>query len=300
VSVKQSVRSKKWAFSSRLPSLRFAGSFDGSSNPAVSHDVQVWHDNRGGDAIFCKAIDDQYWIWWPAFAAFRFSGVENCVYLYSEPSVSEAAAVDAYRRYILPIIEHVRGRESLHASAVTRDDSAIIFCGDSMDGKSTLAYGLSERGYHLWADDAVVFEMRFGQPCSVPLPFRMHLRSATLSHFKLASDTAYCDSFDDSDEQSCPAISKIFVLQRCTSAGDNGKDCEIAQLLPYDAFITLLTHARCFTLNNTERKQRMMQAYLDLVHAIPVFKVHFRSGFDRLPAVLDDIETQLSLRITDM
>jgi hypothetical protein len=48
---------------------------------------------------------------------------------------------------------HQRGRTVLHASAVAVDGKAVLFCGPSGIGKSTLAAALCSRGYPLISDD---------------------------------------------------------------------------------------------------------------------------------------------------
>ena len=54
-----------------------------------------------------------------------------------------------------------RGWEALHASAVLSPQGVVAFCAGSGTGKSTIARGLSERGYQLCADDAVAVKADF-------------------------------------------------------------------------------------------------------------------------------------------
>ncbi len=60
------------------------------------------------------------------------------------------------------------------------------------------------------------------------------------------------------------------------------------------AFLDVLAHAYCFSLQDAERKRSMMHHYLDLVSRIPVFEVRFRAGLNLLPTVLDDIGQLIS------
>lgn len=164
-----------------------------------------------------------------------------------------------------------------------------------MNGKSTIAYGLRERGYTLWADDSVVFEMVDGVACALPIPFRIHLRPATLSHFNLKSNVTPSWPglyFGDDPQRSHETVSTIFVLERRTDgSGDVGEAFKVA---PHEALITLLTHARCFSLKDEERRQQMMQNYLQLVNGVPVILLRFTSGLERLSAVLDQVEEIVS------
>ena len=62
------------------------------------------------------------------------------------------------------------------------------------------------------------------------------------------------------------------------------------------AFAAVLTHAYCFTLQDRERKRRMIRHYLDLVAGVPIFDMGFQSGLANVPTILDAIEQLLIAR----
>ena len=72
----------------------------------------------------------------------------------------------------------------------------------------------------------------------------------------------------------------------------------IHRILPIHAFPAALTHAYCFSLEDMERKRRMMLAYLALVREVPVFTIRFSTGLEALPELLENIEQEIIHRIT--
>jgi hypothetical protein len=60
------------------------------------------------------------------------------------------------------LVLHQRGQIALHASAILVGDKAVLFCGASGVGKSTIAAALGKRGYGLVTDDIAAISMRNG------------------------------------------------------------------------------------------------------------------------------------------
>jgi hypothetical protein len=62
----------------------------------------------------------------------------------------------------------LRGDLALHAAAVEADGRAIVFCGPSLRGKSTLALALGEGGCRLLGEDGIAIELGADGPVAHP------------------------------------------------------------------------------------------------------------------------------------
>jgi hypothetical protein len=217
----------------------------------------------------------------PGVGSYCFrSGTEE-VSAHPEPGVDRETVEDAFRRAVLPLAIQMLGREVLHASAVLGPRGVVALCAVSETGKSTLAYGLSRRGFRLWADDAVAFELAADGVSALPLPFALRLRPASVAFFGTAAH--------ELEEPDRPEdLAAILVLERAELLPERAVLVE--RFADGLAFPAVLAHAYCFSLDDDERKRRMMGAYMELVGRVPVYRVRFRPGLDRLGRVVDALD----------
>jgi hypothetical protein len=244
--------------------------------------VTVWRDLDGAVCAYGQTVNGEHWVHVPGVGAFRIASDREDVVALSLPSASPECVRDTYRRTVLPLSLQALGREVLHASAVRMPAGVVAFCAVSGTGKSTVVGGLSQRGHALWADDAVCFDAT-GQDLEVlPLPFSLRLRPAAAAFF---GDWA---TEDGSDPGTSPApFAAVFVLERSATGG---AAVDLRPLPPGEAFLATLTHGYCFSLQDDERRRALVRAYLDLAGRVPVFKLVFNGGLERLGEMLDLIE----------
>jgi hypothetical protein len=254
--------------------------------PALNPHAEVWRDNDGVVCAYGQVLGEEYWMHLPRLASFRFSPRADEVTAVVPSGTSEELVLDAYRRSVLPMALQVGGREVLHASAIRTPRGVLTLCGISETGKSTMAFGLSRRGHELWADDAVAFEISSDGATVLSLPFAIRLRPESAEWFDV--DAASPPSTTDHVETA--PLAGVCVLHRNDSAGS---PVAVRRLSSAAAFAAVLTHAYCFTLEDRERKRRMMSHYLGLVATVPIFDVCFPSGLANLPVILDGIEQAL-------
>lgn len=255
-------------------------------------EAEVWWQENGAVYAHGFTVDGQHVLQLPHIGSFRFRGDEAGVVAAPDPSVPPELLLNAYHRWVLPMAFYVRGLEVLHASAVVAGGRVVVLCGVSRVGKSTIAYGLSRRGYLLWADDAVVLEI--SGPCirGVPLPFEIRLRAASISFFHAErADSSICPRQDSVDHAGGHPVSiaAVFVLSR-TPDKDDGLALKAVRCSSAEAFPAMLAHACWFSLKNAERKRRMVEHYLAVAARLPVFEIRFPTGLERLGAILDVIE----------
>lgn len=77
---------------------------------------------------------------------------------------------------VVPLALGARGDLVLHASAVVVDGAAVLFCGPTGRGKSTLALALGARGYPVLAEDGVAITFEADRPLAWPGPLGVRLK----------------------------------------------------------------------------------------------------------------------------
>jgi hypothetical protein len=240
----------------------------------------VLRDPDGNVQAYGSEDAEGYRVHFPGLAEFSFSpGSDDVI---AHVGGSPELVDDLFRTAVLPLALQVSGYEVLHASAVRTPNGVAAFCGMSGTGKSTVAYGLSRRGYPLWADDAVVFSaVDGGTTHCFRIPFALHLRDASREYF--ASPAVETGGVDDRRETS--ELTAIVVLERVVVATPSVERVSIAA-----AMRALLPHAYRFTLADRARTKRTVASYLDVAAHVPVFCARYTPGFVQLPALLDAIE----------
>jgi len=253
--------------------------------------AQVWRDHDGTVAAYGYTDDGIHTMNFPNLGAFHFSARRgDSVSAELLSTVDADAALDSYRRMVVPMVLQARGLEALHASAILVDGSVVAFCGTSQSGKSTIAYALAHGGAVLWADDAVAFELTPEGAVALPLPSRIRLRPRSEGFFREAGWVAGLEAAKETRTRSPdPApMRALFMLERSSST-----EAETRPLSPAEAFPLALTHAFCFSLEDSTRKRSMVQTYLELVRRLPVTEMTLPEGLAHLERTLGLVEATI-------
>src|SRR5258705_4599394 len=211
----------------------------------------VWRDGDGGVYAYAENLGDEYWMHLPDLASFRSTGRCDDVAATVSDTATDELVVDAYRRSILPMALQVSGREVLRASAVRSPAGVTALCADSETGKSTIAFGLSSRGYPVWADDLVAFEVSDHGGVAISLPFTMRLRPPSAALFKQTDSVPVAEA----DEHISPGaenspLAAICVLRRGSTLTS---PVSVQRLSSGEARAAVLSHAWSFALQDAER-----------------------------------------------
>jgi len=257
-------------------------------------EVEVWRDHDGVVCAYGYTVGRHAWMHLPDVASFSFDRDSDRVTATPYASVRPAVIRDAYHRSVLPMILQAHHTEVLHASAVLAQHGVIALCATSGTGKSTLAAGLGRRGYRVWADDAVAVAVTESCFNALPLPFTIRLRPSAAALFRGVLAVTDAALHSDAAEMKPAPLAAVCVLER---ADGLRRAVKIERLRPAPAFPAVLAHAYCFSLRDLTRKRQMVQQYLDLTARVPVFAVHFESGHDKLPMILDAIERVINERL---
>ena len=258
-------------------------------------DTQVWPDLEGNPAAYFYVVDGDYWSLLPSIGAYRVHA-DGAVLAVPEEGAPFSLVLDAYRRTVLPQALQFFGRQVIHASAVVTDEGVVGFCAFPQTGKSSLAFGLAQRGYAPWADDALVFETGEDGARALALPFAVRLRPASRAYFDvqpLPPEELPEEGTISVGTESLP-LAALCVLSQTEEPGH----VTIGRIAAADAVTSLLPHAYYVSLEDGTLKERMLRAYLALAALVPVYDVSYPSGLDGLPAIMDELERVVLSRET--
>jgi len=264
---------------------------DSASPAARDAESLAWQDKNGRPVGRAYMDEGVHVVELDGVARFSFAPDTTEVVAVPAPGVDRAVLEDYFRRWILPLAVQVRGLEVLHASAVSGRNGVAAFCAASEAGKSTLAYGLGVRGYRIWTDDALAFDVVERRPQALTLPFRVRLRPLSAAHFGVSARGpagALVDAPLAEADGSAP-ITAVFLLERSTEVDP----VELSTVAPLEAFPALLEQSYHFGAEHVTRKRTMLTRYLDLASRVPIYRLRMATGLEHLDHVLDAVEERL-------
>jgi len=166
----------------------------------------------------------------------------------------------------------MRGDLVLHASAVVARGRAVLFCGPTGRGKSTLALALGEAGHGVLGEDGVAIEVERGEPVAFPGARGIRVRSLNGDGSRrtdLAPDPG------PHEPAPCPVAAVVLL-------GGRGGALTIERL-PAARALALLTP----NLVHSGGREAIAAAFgrlARLLRTVPAFRASLPESLDSLPA----------------
>ncbi len=247
--------------------------------------VHTWRNRSGGVVATGYCTGDVCWMHWPYLGAYRFAlNDPGVIRAFPLRGASIAIIRDTYTRSVVPMALQALGYEALHASAVLMPGGVVGFFAASETGKSTMAYGLSARGYPQWGDDSLVFEPFSSPLTSRWLPFDVRLRPRSSAFFESRGEASRA-----LPATPLPSRAPLAALCLLTRADSDSEPVVVRRLDPVRAFSALIAHAHCFNPHDEPRRAAMLRHYMDVTGRLPIFEIVFRPVLEDMPRVQDAV-----------
>lgn len=171
----------------------------------------------------------------------------------------------------------MRGDLVLHASGVATGGRAVLFCGPTGRGKSTLALELGKAGHGVLGEDGVAIDLAGGEPVAYPGARGIRVRSLDVDgspRTDLVPDPA------PEEPPPCPVAATVLL-------GERGEGISIEPLAPARA-LALLTP----NLVHSGGRAAVAVAFAGLAQllaTVPAFRASLPNDLDSLPAAAADL-----------
>jgi hypothetical protein len=146
-----------------------------------SGELTGWAEPAGGRTAFALARTDAGLIaWCSATGSYQLDATAGCI------RVEPARGVNPSWEHrllsmALPMLLSERGDLAFHASAAVVGEGAVLFCGPSGRGKSTLAISAAALGHRVLAEDGAIITLQEGVPTVWPGPRAVRLKDDSAS-----------------------------------------------------------------------------------------------------------------------
>jgi len=169
----------------------------------------------------------------------------------------------------------MRGDLALHAAAIEADGRAIIFCGPSLRGKSTLARALGEAGCRLLGEDGIAIELDKGGALAYPGARGVRVRSRD-GEGRLRA--VLLDDPGTGEPDPCPPAAIVLL-------GERRVDFEVELLEPARALALLTPHL--IHSGGRAAIAAAFQRLASLLGTVPALNVSLVDDLDALPATCE-------------
>ncbi|RMH05292.1 MAG: hypothetical protein D6704_09845 [Nitrospirae bacterium] len=242
------------------------------------------------------ATPDDIYLYWRDVCALRVTGGKTLI-VHALPGSQDAQIRFLILNRGLPAILHQKGFLVLHGSVVAINQKAVVFLGESQQGKSTLAAFLHQRGHWLMADDLAAMRTELAPPLVYPGFPEMRLWPDTLKSLgempeEWASVPHRLDkrtrTLSTGFSTSILPLQKIFVLAE-------GQAPQISVLSPREAFLSLMQHSvAAGLLGPSNTSATHLHQCANLIRNVPICRFERPRSLEALPDFARLVELDLA------
>lgn len=184
------------------------------------------------------------------------------------------------------LLRSLDGKIGLHASAVGRDERALLFLGKPREGKSTLAAALCQAlDAELLADDAAALD---SEPWRVVPTEHTHFLDDSAVH-ALGIDRVFTSMLRAKAgvvaSRRATRSHRLLAIVRL-SFDDSCAEPRFRRLRGADAMACLVPQTIRLALDEPERHRIELRLLTDLASHIPVYELSRARGFEQLPRTI--------------
>ena len=143
-------------------------------------------DNPTASGPTWQLAGERFLLTIPDIARFLLTGGREIAFE-AAPAVADADIAIFLLGTVFGILLHQREQLVLHASAIRVGGKAVLFCGTSGTGKSTIAAALAQRGYPLITDDVCAIAAEGAAPLVYPDGRQLKLWAHAIERLDLAA-----------------------------------------------------------------------------------------------------------------
>jgi hypothetical protein len=243
-----------------------------------------WLPSTLRDGVRMGRIGKQIVVEWRGIGRFHWSGSD------SDGTFVAAAGADgdALKKFqatsLLACRRYLAGALSLHGSAVSLGDGAVVFLGDCNAGKSTTAMALVERhGGGFLADDVVPIDWHGNAPVVCPVDDSFWLAGDASSWFGMKATAAHKCPYPPRERAA--AAERLRVIVHLIFDESVGRP-QLRPVTGDDAFIVLSEGHVCYSTGADEDALRNLASRARLAQATAIYRLRRSRSLDALgPAI---------------
>ena len=270
--------------------------------PAPRHWYHHWRHPKNGEWLSFGRDGRRYVLRFERAATFRIDPVRRRIDIEKGSGLPFDGVTRLLLNQVLPLVAGL-SQVVLHASAVRTPAGAIGFAGDSGAGKSTLAAAMCRRGAVLMSDDALILRPHRQEWMVTPSYPGLRLWGAAARAVFGAHDATAARANGSRKyrvdahgivpfSRSRVALTGICVLAR--RPGDAA--VRLTRLAPREALVTMVKLSYQIDVADRGRLAPITEQIARLVESVPVYRLQYARGLDRLDRIADQVLHEIGVR----